>query len=66
MKIDKNKKIICIIGLSLIIYTSLEITSCYSNMQNNEEITYNEDISSEINLSNEENYKLFNKIKTMK
>lgn len=66
MKIDKNKKIICIIGLSLIIYTSLEITSCYSNMQNNEEITYNEDISSEINLSNEENYKLFNKIKAMK
>ena len=35
-------------------------------MQNNEEITYNEDISSEINLSNEENYKLFNKIKAMK
>lgn len=66
MKIDKNKKIICIIGLSLIIYTSLEITSCYSNTQNNEEITYNEDISSEINLSNEENYKLFNKIKAMK
>ena len=66
MKIDKNKKIILIIGLSLIIYTSLELTSCYSNMQNNEEITYNEDISSEINLSNEENYKLFNKIKAMK
>ncbi len=61
MKITKNKSFICIVGISLSILPF--ITSCTPTHET--EIAYDEDITSEINIDNEENYKLYNKIKTM-
>ncbi|MBR3198974.1 MAG: hypothetical protein IKG27_03055 [Bacilli bacterium] len=60
-KLIKNKSFLCIIGLSLTLYSS--ITAC--TPQHETEITYNENVTGEINLNNEENYRLINKIKTM-